>query len=427
MQLNGTSKRMPQAHQNCIKVVRFTPCWLPQTMTWVYTHTQFLPEDFESHVVCQWSENLDQFRVKNLFSLEKPPKPATLLRKIQRRLGMWDDEKATVGLVEKVLLRVKPHILHSHFGNCGWANSKVAQKHGVRQVVTFHGVDLSYLPRIDRRWYARYREMSDRVDLVLCEGPHMARCIADLGVDPGKIKLFRLGIDLDRIPFVPRKNHSGTAKRFLIAGSFREKKGIPYALEALGLLRKTYPGIKITVLGDSLGSKREEVEKRKILDVVKQFGLEANTEFLGYQPYERVIQEFYRHDIFVSPSVTASDGDTEGGAPVTVIEAAASGMPVASTLHCDIPFVLSENNHSYLVPERDSARLAEAIERLLQRPDWDPIVFANRDLVERELDVRLQTEKLASIYDDLVGGVRKPAPASSSKTAMVVREERTAS
>jgi colanic acid/amylovoran biosynthesis glycosyltransferase len=231
----------------------------------------------------------------------------------------------------------------------------------------------------------------------------MARCIADLGVNPNKIRVFRLGIDLDRIPFVPRRNHSGAPKRFLIAGSFREKKGIPYALEALGILSKSRPDIEITVIGASLGSKREEAEKRKILGVTEQYGLHSKIRFLGYQPYDTVIKEFYQHDVFVSPSVTSSDGDTEGGAPVTVIEAAASGMPVISTLHCDIPFVLSQENQSYLVPERDSASLAQAIERLIQCKDWSPIVSANRQLVEQELDVRRQTEKLANLYRELAG------------------------
>lgn len=371
-------------------------------MTWVYTNQQFLSEDFESHVVCQWSENLDQFKIKNLHSLDSPPKRPTLLRKIQDRLRIGDEEERIVALVEKTIQRVKPNILHSHFGNCGWMNSKVAQKYGVRQVVTFHGLDLSYLPRVDRRWYSRYREMSDRVDLVLCEGPHMARCIADLGVNPAKIKIFRLGIDVARIPFVPRKNDKGGVKRFLIAASFREKKGIPYALEALGLLMKSYSAIEITVIGDSLGSEREEAEKRKIVSATERYGLRSKVRFLGYQSYDRVIREFYQHDVFISPSVTSSDGDTEGGAPVTVIEAAASGMPVISTLHCDIPFVLSDENRSYLVPERDAAGLCQVMDRLLQCEDWAPIVSANRHLVEQELDVRRQTLRLANLYRELL-------------------------
>jgi colanic acid/amylovoran biosynthesis glycosyltransferase len=230
----------------------------------------------------------------------------------------------------------------------------------------------------------------------------MARCIADLGVNPAKIKIFRLGIDVARIPFVPRKNDKGRVKRFLIAASFREKKGIPYALEALGLLMKSYPAIEITVIGDSLGSEREEAEKRKIVSATERYGLRSKVRFLGYQSYDRVIREFYQHDVFISPSVTSRDGDTEGGAPVTVIEAAASGMPVVSTLHCDIPFVLSDENGSYLVPERDAASLYQVMDRLLQCEDWAPIVSANRHLVEQELDVRRQTLRLANLYRELL-------------------------
>lgn len=406
------------AQQDRIKVMHFTACWLPQTMTWLYTHTQFLSGNFENHVVCQWTQNLDQFPVKNLISLERQPKPPSLFRRVRRRLGIWDDEKRSLSLLEKAIQRVEPDVLHSHFGNIGWAASGLAKRYGVRQIVSFYGVDLSYLPRVDRRWLSRYREMSDRVDLVLCEGPHMAGCIADLGVDAAKIKVFRLGIDLGRIPFVPRRHYSGKVKRFLIVGSFREKKGIPYALAALGILRKTCPDMEITVLGDSGGSAREEAEKREILRVTEQYGLGPCIRFLGYQPYDTVIRELYRHDVFVSPSVTSSDGDTEGGAPVTVIEAAASGMPVMSTLHCDIPFVLSEENRKYLVPERDAVALSRAIERLGECKNWEPIVSANRRLVEQELDVVRQTEKLAELYIAVRGEVDRTKRAD----ALTVRE-----
>lgn len=388
--------------QNHTRVLQFTSCWLPQTMTWLFTHIDFLPEEFDNHVICQWTENLNQFPVNNLRSLDAPPKAKTFVRRVLRRLGMTSDDKKSRTLLENTIDEIKPDILHSHFGNCGWANSDIARKYGVRHVVSFYGLDLSYLPHSDPRWRIRYKEMSDRIDAVLCEGPHMARCIAALGVDPEKIQIFRLGIDLERIPFVPRTN-SDKPKRFLIQGSFREKKGIPYALEALAIVMKNHPDLEITVIGASSGSEREETEKQRILKVTAEHGLGERIQFLGYVPYDRVIQEFYRHDVFVSPSVTSSDGDTEGGAPVTVIEAAASGMPVMSTLHCDIPFVLSEENGAYLVPERDSAALARAIERLLAREDWYPIVAANRQLIERELDVRRQTEKLAGIYSGLIG------------------------
>jgi colanic acid/amylovoran biosynthesis glycosyltransferase len=239
----------------------------------------------------------------------------------------------------------------------------------------------------------------------------MARCIAALGVDAAKIQVFRLGVDLELIPFVARANPVGRGKlRFLIAGSFREKKGIPYALEALGRFHQSFPDIEITVIGDSGGSVREEREKQKILHEVRQWGLSDKIQFLGYQPYEHLRRQFYDHHIFLSPSVTASDGDTEGGAPVTIIEAAASGMPVVSTTHCDIPYVLSEENQAFLAPERDAPALVRTLIELISRRDWGPIVSANRRLVEQELDVRTQGRRLAEIYRELSGGGMKQRP-----------------
>jgi colanic acid/amylovoran biosynthesis glycosyltransferase len=382
-----------------IKVLHFVECWLPQTETWLYNHVKALPEWVESHFVCQWTQNLDQFPPDNLVSLGCPPEQPNLLKRAGRRLGLWDDAERHLGLLEQVIRRIKPDILHSHFGHFGWINSKLAAKFDLPHVVSFYGFDANYLPASDPRWISRYRQMSERAAAVLCEGPHMARCIAGRGVASNKIKVFRLGIDLDRIPFLPRKNPIGKTVRFLIAGSFREKKGIPYAIEALGRVSRARPDIEITVIGDAGGGRGEQGEKEAILRQVERWGLREKTHFLGYQPYKVFMQELHRHDIFLSPSVTSSDGDTEGGVPVSIIEAAASGMPVISTRHCDIPFALSAENQLFLAAERDSAGLARAIHHLLELRDWQPIVAANRELVESELDVRKQGQKLAGIYE----------------------------
>ena len=386
--------------QKKVKVVHFVQSWLPQTMTWLYSHLKHLPESVESYVVCNWTQNLDQFPMENLFSLERPPQAPSLIGRVCRRLGMWDGRGRHLGLLGKVIQELGPEILHSHFGQCGWDNARLARKYGLRHVVSFYGLDVGYLPTVDARWISRYRQMSGQVDLILCLGPHMARSVASLCLAPEKIKLFRLGVDLTRIPFAPRKNTVGGPLRFLIAGSFREKKGIPYALEALGLFSQTYSNLEITVIGDSGGSEGEEREKRKIMETVERCGLGEKTRLLGYQPYDVLLREFYRHHIFVSPSVTSSDGDTEG-APVTIIEAAASGMPIISTQHADIPFILSERNAAYLVNERDSQVLCEAIIRLVSS-DWQDVVASNRRLIEEELDVGRQGQRLYEIYRELL-------------------------
>ena len=388
---------MPNARNNT-SVVHFVETWLPMTQTWLFNHVSLLPPEIESDVVCRWTQNLEGFPAERLWSSNAPPKPLNIAQRAFRKLGLWSDDHVHLPLLEQVLRTKRPQILHSHFGNCGWVNARLARKYDVRHVVSFYGLDLSYLPKIDPHWRSRYQEMSDLVDRVLCEGPHMARCIADLGVDSQKIEVFRLGIDTAKIPYQPRQNPKDRTKRFLVAGSFREKKGIPYGIHALGLFAKQCPDIEVTVIGDGGSSSREQHEKKKIMDSVDQAGIRDRVRFLGYQSHDVLIREFYRNDVFVSPSVTSDDGDTEGGAPVTIIEAAASGMPVASTTHCDIPFVLSPENRQYLAPERDSEALARAIWSLFESSDWSTLLDANRSLVERELMLITQANRLAQIY-----------------------------
>jgi colanic acid/amylovoran biosynthesis glycosyltransferase len=265
----------------------------------------------------------------------------------------------------------------------------------VRHVVSFYGLDVRRLPREDPRWEARYRELFDEVALVLCEGPAMADAIAALGCDRARIRIHRLGVDLGRLPPFRSRTAAPGRLRVLMAGSFREKKGFPDALEALGQLVRDGLDVSGTLIGDA--GPRDTAERDRILASLRRAGLEDRIRLTGFQPHTRLLAEADAHDVFLSPSVTAADGDCEGGAPVSIIEMAAIGLPVLSTTHCDIPTVLGEPNRALLVPERDPEALARACHALLER-DWDVIARANRELVETELDARQQGERLAHAY-----------------------------
>jgi colanic acid/amylovoran biosynthesis glycosyltransferase len=381
-----------------LKVLHFVECWLPLTENWLFNHISALPEEVDSHVVCQWTNNLDAFPFRQLQSANQPPTQTSLLGRALRRANLWDDRERHLPLLRKTIQEVKPDILHSHFGHYGWINSKILRRMSIPHVVSFYGFDVGYLPHTDPKWVARYRSMSTKVDLILCEGPFMAHSMSMVGVNSTKIKILRLGIDLEKAPFRPRTNPIGRELRFLIAGSFREKKGIPYAIEALGLFSKVHPNFEITVVGAAGTELRGQREKESIIAQTKKYGLESKIRFMGYQSHDSLRSQFYSNDIFVSPSVTARDGDSEGGAPVSIIEAAASGMPIVSTQHCDIPYILSEMNEPFLAPERDPVRLCDAIIKLVALKDWMPLLTANRELIERELELGKQGQKLAKIY-----------------------------
>jgi colanic acid/amylovoran biosynthesis glycosyltransferase len=229
--------------------------------------------------------------------------------------------------------------MHSHFCDRGWGDVPLARRHRLAHVVTFYGYDVNMLVRQNPAWRKRYAEMFRHIDLVLCEGPFMRQKIVELGCPDDRARVQRLGVEVDKIRFAPRRL-DGDEIKILTGGAFREKKGIPYALEAVGRLVERGEKLRVTLFGDAGPQPREQEEKRRILEVIRRYRLDNIVTLRGFQPYSVLLEEAYSHHIFLSPSVTSSDGDTEGGAPVALIDMAATGMPIVSSLHCDIPQVV---------------------------------------------------------------------------------------
>lgn len=375
------------------------PVWLPATCSWLYNQVRHLPDSVESHISCESTDNLDQFSLPNLHPLTDAPKLRYASDKGLRKLGLREHLSHTTTVARST----GASLVHSHWGDQGYRDLGAVAKAGARHVVTFYGKDVNYLPRLDD-WSARYNELFAKVDLVLCEGEHMARAIEKLGCPGEKVRVQRLGIDLTGIEFRPRRWNRDRPLRLLFASSFREKKGIPYGLEAIGKLKEDGVDLEITIIGDASDDPRSHPEKTAILDTIERCGLTPHARLLGYQPHRVVMEEAYEHDVFLAPSVTAADGDTEGGAPVVITEMIATGMPVVSTFHCDIPAIVLHERTGLLAPERSSDALAGLIRRLVDAPqDWEPMVSAGRRHVEANFDARAQGRLLAERYAEVLG------------------------
>lgn len=383
---------------NSIRVVHSTNTWLPLTEAWLYFQVSNLPETVISHVACRRTTNLERFAIMNLH--EMPPArslwPSALTKRA--RFANWRFRRH----LRKVVREQEAQILHSHFGHRAWSDMAALASTDTKHVATFYGYDVSQLPVSNPHWIERYGSLFERVDLVLCEGPHMALSVQKLGCPPGKIRVHHLGVPVEEIAYVPRRRRKSEPLRVLIAASFTEKKGIPVALEALGVVAGEIP-IEVTIIGDAGRSTKRQDEKAKILNAIERNGLTSQVRLLGYVPHEIMLEEAYRHHVFLSPSMTASDGDSEGGAPITLIEMAASGMLIVSTTHCDIPEVIEHGVSGLLAQEGDVQSLAAYIIHLADNPDcWDSMTKAARTRIGRDFDARIQGQKLAGIYWQIV-------------------------
>ena len=384
-------------HDKLFTVTHSIQNWLPITQTWIYNQL-FYMKTVQSVVLTYRRQNLELFPWKLII---EAPYLENLIFRLIRKADL--DLRRYAQIFDDAIKKYKPEIFHSHFGNRAWFDLPLVQDNDLKHVVTFYGFDVGQLPHKNSIWIRRYQELFAKADLFLCEGPFMAGSIEEMGCPSEKLVVHRLGIELERISYQPRKIHPGESIKILIAGSFREKKGIPYALEAVGLAKKKYPQIQVTIIGDATVEKRSKNEKQQILHVINRYNLESSVRLLGFQPKDILEKEAHQHHIFLSPSVVASDGDTEGGAPVSIIEMAASGMPVISTTHCDIPQVIEHSKSGFLAEERNSEELYSYLIWLIEHPeDWERITKNARRNVEDKFDVENQAQELIELYTNLL-------------------------
>lgn len=379
-----------------LKILHYYPSWLPQTQTWMYTLVKELNKNVDSHIVCENTMCSDQF------TLPRTHVASNLYGKRYKFEAALRDVRIFKQLpcIYKLVKQLKPSLIHSHFGNYGWINTHLTDKYRIPHIISFYGADASLLPASRPVWYARYRHLFAKCDRILVEGPKMAERIASLGCREEKITIQKIGVYVKSIDFSPRNWQKGDTLRVLIAASFRQKKGIPTAIKALEKIKSEWP-IELILIGDA-GKDMETInEKSKILALLKETGLSSITQNLGFIKYEQIFEISRSCHLFLHTSQTAENGDNEGGSPVILTEMAASGIPIVSTFHCDIPEVILHERTGYLAREGDVEDVVCQIRKWLQSPDkWQEMLFAGRNHILKNYNIVTQAEKLLNVYID---------------------------
>jgi colanic acid/amylovoran biosynthesis glycosyltransferase len=360
-----------------------TPFLFP-TGSWIYDQIRLLRR-YDALVATSALENTESFPWPFVTVIPSPP---------GSRRGYLSPSASHAAITRFVQLsRVlkDASVAHAHFGPEGFNASFLSKLTRTPLIVSFYGYDLTQLPTKFRVWRHRYRRLFGRAAAVLVEGTQMHTTLLELGCPPEKAIVQKLGIDVSAIPFTPR--HATQTPRLLVAASFREKKGIPYALEAVANVRRGGLDARLTLIGE--GPDAAEIEA-----TINRLNLQEIVVRRPYVSHAELVAEYASHDILLQPSVTARDGDSEGGTPVTIIEAAASGMPIVATNHCDIPEVVVDGRGGILVPERNASAVADAIRELITEGDeWQAIAEFNRAHIESHYNAHQQIDRLETIYD----------------------------
>jgi colanic acid/amylovoran biosynthesis glycosyltransferase len=190
-----------------------------------------------------------------------------------------------------------------------------------------------------------------------------------------RIELVRNGIDMRRFAPPPARPHAPFT--ILAVARLVEKKGLPFLIEACRNLRDCGFEFRCLIVGK--GSQRPRLDA-----LVRDWNLGDRVSFLGARTQQEVIELYHAAHVLVLPCIVGEDGNRDG-LPVSIVEALACGVPVISTPVTGIPEVVRHGVNGFVVPERDSLALTDALQTLLCDP-------AQRH--------RLQAAARASVKDD---------------------------
>jgi colanic acid/amylovoran biosynthesis glycosyltransferase len=205
----------------------------------------------------------------------------------------------------------------------------------------------------------------------------MRQKVIELGATPEQVVVQQNGIDLQTWSFSdPSRRFSGKVK-FLFVGRLIKKKGPRELIMAFARLRQLAPEIDAELT--LCGSGSLEPELRRDID---RMGLQQTVHLRGAVPNAQVREAMMQAHIMVQHSVKTASGDMEG-LPVSLTEAAASGLPIVATRHSGIPEIVQNGVNGFLVEEHDIEAMAMRMVELARTPEaWSILGRAGRALVE---------------------------------------------
>jgi glycosyltransferase involved in cell wall biosynthesis len=286
-----------------------------------------------------------------------------------------------------IVREFRPQLLHAHFATEATETAiALAIEHGLRLTFTAHGYD------IHRKAPADFRARAAAARAVVT----VSRANADyltqaFGVLPSHIRVIPCGVDTERFRPADRNDSKPATPLIVCVARQVAVKNLGLLLDACSLLAEQGTKFRCVLVGDG-PCRSELVEKRDRLGLVELVELPGAAE-------QRQVVRWWQQ---AAVGVLSSDNE---GMPVSLMEAAACGVPAVATAVGGVPELIEDGATGLLVPPGDASSLAAALQRLLQEPDLR-VRFgaAARQRVEERFSVRRQVDQLLALWSEVLAG-----------------------
>jgi glycosyltransferase involved in cell wall biosynthesis len=273
--------------------------------------------------------------------------PLALERSGRLQLGRWRP-------LLQLLRSGRVDVLNTHLHSSNVYGAMLSAASGVPLVATEHGSTADgrlVRSTLDRQIVAR------RARFVVAVSEHTRERLAERGFRPQSLRVIPPApADAGAVPASRADARSSLGvppEAGAVIGTVcavRPEKRLDVLIDAAALVARSR-NAHLVVVGD--GPARRETES-----YARRVGFRSVT-FAGWRDEAPTLLRAF--DVF------ALSSDTEG-TPLALIEAMRAGLPIAATAVGGIPAAAPDGECALLVPPRDAAALAGAVERLLDEP-----------------------------------------------------------
>jgi glycosyltransferase involved in cell wall biosynthesis len=305
-----------------------------------------------------------------------------ILPSLTRDLGPKDAR--SILACRRELRRLRPQVVHTHGAKAGAVGRVAARLVRTPAVVhTFHGHVLAgyFGPAKERAFRLIERGLSHACDRIIAVSDEVRDDLIELRIaNPSKIEVIGVGFDMARFDQHVRAPEASRPLNVTFVGRIVPIKRVDRFLDLAAALQDT--DATFTIVGDG-----EAAPALRASPLARRLG-----DRLVFAGYRDDIAAVYRESDIV---VLTSDNE---GTPVSLIEAAASGLPVVGTDVGGVRSVVVDDETGYLVAPDDAAGLAAAVRRLID----DPALRHRLGAAGRERVVaRFSADRLATEHDAL--------------------------
>lgn len=277
-------------------------------------------------------------------SRERPTPDAPRLRRTVSLHRLRSDRAVSVAL-PLIAVASRAAVVHVHFGYRLRDARRLLGR--VPVVVSLHGHDVT---AFRRTWPSYYAPVLGRTDSVVVPSRFLAGVAVDAGARADRVHVIPPGVDTTF--FAPSPLPAGPPE-VVFVGRLVEKKGVDVLLAAWPHVRGRVPAARLRIVGQG----PLEAAVRAAADP----SVDVDTSGAGPAQVRDALR---RASVVCTPSRTAADGDVESLLLVN-LEAQASGRPVVTTDSAAVPEFVAADRTALVVPEADTAALADALVAVL--------------------------------------------------------------